>query len=291
MVRAVAASGSEPAAPVETPPDEVTPTKGREWTAFGFSVVVHTFLLATFAVLVIGGDSDYRSDDEALVQIGEPAGQGVGDSVSFDLAPLMPTPQRENLDQFATIAVAKLPPAMTSIGSTDGVDGGGEGGIGTGGPGHGGSGGGTGTGFLNLPRNAVQAGSFAAWTTPQGLDNLNRRFKPKGEAGDSPVPGELYHITIQIKLPRTRTTYSLNDLSGEVVGTDKYRQRIPQGVYVMDADKELTKPLKTGRIDVKKGVVEIVMIVPGAANLVEDTIQIESKLLKETQTLKIRFEE
>jgi hypothetical protein len=33
------------------------------------------------------------------------------------------------------------------------------------------------------------------------------------------------------------------------------------------------------------------MVVPGAASLAEDTIEVESKLLKESQTLTLKFEE
>lgn len=291
--RTAPAKSARSQAPQPVAAGEVPHEAGRQWQALGVSIVVHGFLLAILAIVMVGGRTTADSTQETLVQlrdeIGNP-GQGVGESVSFDLGPLMPTPQRANLDVVASLSVARLPAAASNIGGIDGIEGGGAGGIGIGGPGHGGSGGGSGTGFLNLPRNSVQAGSFAAWTTPQGVDNVARRFKPPGDPGDSPQPGELYHITIQIKLPPNRKTYSLSDLSGEVIGTDKYRQKIPQGVYIVGPDKKLVKPPRTGKIDVKKNVVEIIVVVPGAARLVEDTIHVESQLLKESQTLTLKFD-
>jgi hypothetical protein len=156
-----------------------------------------------------------------------------------------------------------------------------------------GFGGGDGDGFLRLPRGAVTAGSFAAWTIPQGIDNARRRIRERGgrpgEPGESPLEGEVYWIVIRIKLPANRATYSLSDLSGSVVGTDKYRQVIPDGVFVLTTDGRLEKPPRHGKLDVKDRLIDIVMQVPGAERLVKDTIEVKSKLLNETQKMTLEF--
>ena len=156
-----------------------------------------------------------------------------------------------------------------------------------------GFGGGEGDGFLRLPRGAVTAGSFAAWTVPQGIDNRGRKLPERGgttgEPGESPLEGEVYFIVIRIKLPANRATYSLSDLSGSVRGTDKYRQDIPDGVFVLAKDGRLEKPARTGKLDVKNRSIDIVMRVPGAERLVKDTIELKSRLLNETQRLTLEF--
>lgn len=122
------------------------------------------------------------------------------------------------------------------------------------------SGDGSGQGGLNIRvgNNAVTKGSFTAWTVPE-----------------DPAPGQNYMIMIRIKLPDKVRRYPRRDLSGMVVGTDGYRQPIPGSTrgYLPTKDREslLTIP------------------VPGAQRLVEDSIEIRSKLLDEKQSLKIVF--
>jgi hypothetical protein len=139
----------------------------------------------------------------------------------------------------------------------------------------------------------VTAGSFAAWTVPQGLDNNGRKIRERsgkpGEPGESPLEGEVYFIVIRIKLPANRSTYSLSDLSGSVIGTDKYRQVIPDGVFVLAKDGRLEKPPRHGKLDVKNRSIDIVMRVPGAERLVKDTIELKSKILNETQRMTLEF--
>ncbi len=52
-----------------------------------------------------------------------------------------------------------------------------------------------------FPGAAVTAGSFAAWTVPQGIDNLGRKIRARegkpGEPGESPLEGEVYFIVIR----------------------------------------------------------------------------------------------
>lgn len=122
---------------------------------------------------------------------------------------------------------------------------------------------GTGAGF-GPPSGAriVTKGSFAAWTVPR-----------------DPSPGENYTIVILVKLPKRVKKYRLADLSGMVVGTDKYRQIIPDAGMA-----RVTKYL-----ELKENVAQLKVRVPGAAALVKDTIQIRSKLLREKQKLEIVF--
>jgi hypothetical protein len=106
---------------------------------------------------------------------------------------------------------------------------------------------------------AVTQGSFTVWTVPE-----------------DPLPRQNYLIIIQIKLPDKVRRYPTSDLLGSVVGTDSYRQPIPGDTRRM--------------LPVKNNTAQFTVLVPGADALVEDTIQIRSvKILKEKQTLKIRF--
>ncbi len=119
----------------------------------------------------------------------------------------------------------------------------------------------SGSGFeFTMPENgkAVTKGSFTAWTVPA-----------------DPKPGKDYLVVIQIRLPETVKRYSSRDLSGTVIGTDGYIQRIPG-----KAKRYL--PLKDHQA-------QISIEVPGAERLVEDTISIRSRRLNEQQTLKIVF--
>ena len=123
-------------------------------------------------------------------------------------------------------------------------------------------------GMPNLPKafkpgkNAVRKGSFTAWTVPEDPDPF--------------IP---YRIHILIKVPKRLKEYPLKDLDGSnVVGTDQYRQVIPDATHF----EEVAKP--------NQGFVLIVVYVPGALlKNVRDTIFLRSKLLKEKQTLKIVF--
>lgn len=146
-----------------------------------------------------------------------------------------------------------------------------------------------------VPDNAVTAGSFTAFTTPTFNAVFPKRFGvPEPEPGDTPQPRQPYYITIQIKVPDGRKTYSLNDLEGTVIGTDGWRQSFPfdrfrgrSSVFVMSRDGKLVRPGNTVRV--VDGVVQLVVLVPGAVALVKDVIQVESKMLDEAQTLELVF--
>jgi hypothetical protein len=278
----------------DVPDDDGKEAIKSGWIAMGFSLAVHAFLLAIMAVLVVQGAS-LTSEENAVINgnLGGGGGNaGLGDPVSLSLEPLMPAAGDAPSNTMATVDVVAAASTSNVRGNPFGTPGGAaETGLG-GGSGDG-FGGGDGDGFLRLPRGAVTAGSFAAWTVPQGVDNAHRPIRERkgrpGEPGESPLEGEEYWIVIRIKLPANRATYSLNDLSGQVVGTDKYRQVIPDGVYVLTKDGRLEKPPRHGKLDVKNRTLDIVMRVPGAERLVKDTIELKSKLLSETQRMTLEF--
>ena len=119
--------------------------------------------------------------------------------------------------------------------------------------------GGSGAGY-NPGNNAVTKGSFTAWTIPE-----------------DPKPGESYKVVIRIKLPdRIKRRYPVKDISGMLVGTDKYRQAIPG-------------PTTIRYLIVKNHHVQFDVTVPGAARLVRDKIEIQSRILNEKQIIEIEF--
>ncbi|MEO1994035.1 MAG: hypothetical protein ABGZ17_02030, partial [Planctomycetaceae bacterium] len=132
---------------------------------------------------------------------------------------------------------------------------------------------------LRIPKGgkAVTRGSFTAWTVPE-----------------DPVPGQQYRIVIQVKLPPQMKRYRLSDLAGRVVGTDRYQQELP----VDEERPSATRIMRRGKLvtvrrsdllPIRDNTVELIIFIPGAENLVRDTIHIESKILKEKQTLEIVF--
>jgi hypothetical protein len=144
------------------------------------------------------------------------------------------------------------------LGSSDqilGALGGGADGEGTG---FGGDGSGGMAGKIRVPSSAITKGSFTVWTDPE-----------------EPIPGRKYDIVIQVKVSSGITSYRLRDLTGTVRGTDGYFKAI--------------KYESTKRAKVTDGVVQIRVPVPGAAQLIRDTIKIRSAILKEEQTIEIVF--
>jgi hypothetical protein len=119
-----------------------------------------------------------------------------------------------------------------------------------------------GGGKLNLPRKFFSKGSFTVWTDPQ-----------------DPTPSEDYHIVIQVDVREARhqgDKYPKHDISGSVEGTDNYRQKFGGRQSL-------------GYLDVTDGHVQFRVLVPGAARLVRDTIEVRSEMLKEEQTIEIVF--
>lgn len=130
-----------------------------------------------------------------------------------------------------------------------------------------------------MPENAVTKGSFTAWAEP-----------PR------PSPHQAYWIFIEVRLPTTATSYQLNDLSGRLVGTDGYTRgvgRDSRGAL----DGAAAPPPWSGvgaipqdQFQVNGRTARIAVWVPGAEELVRDTVNIRSDVLNENQSLEIVFQ-
>ncbi len=137
-------------------------------------------------------------------------------------------------------------------------------------------------GLLKAPAGArvVRKGSFSVWTVPK-----------------DPLPEEEYKIVIQIRLPDNVRRYRATDLSGEVEGTDGYRQKIPwdprwkgrTDVALTIRDGRMVRLRKGGFLPISGRITQLVIRVPPAKRLVRDKIKIQSRLLKEQQLLEIVF--
>ena len=261
--------------------------RGEDGAGYGISLIVHVMVIAVLAIPVI---RHFEKTPDAIAVSTEPFEEGGGGFGGF-----VDTELGEPLEASASQPISLLPAQMAhdALPITNALlsgTGKGSGGAGAGtGSGDGGFGGGIGP---VVPGNAVRKGSFTAWTVPTFGINYSKRFgEPDPKPGDSPRPGQPYHIIIQMKIPRGKTTYALaSDLTGKIVGTDGYRQRIPENTLVLGADgKTFVQP--RGSIRVKNGLVHIQVFVPGAERLVKDTIEISSKMLKEEQTLELVFDE
>ena len=137
-------------------------------------------------------------------------------------------------------------------------------------------------GLLKAPEGArvVSKGSFSVWTVPK-----------------DPMPFQEYKIVIQVRLPDLVRRYRATDLSGEVQGSDRYRQKIPwdpkwkgRTDVALTIRKGQLVPLRKGDfLPVLDRIAQLVIRVPPAKRLVRDRIKIRSKLLKEQQVLEIVF--
>jgi hypothetical protein len=76
-----------------------------------------------------------------------------------------------------------------------------------------------------------------------------------------------------------------------VVGTDGYRQKIPEDAWYFNTRGELVRA-RTGRqLPVINGTAELLIRVPGAATaLVKDSIKVYSRTLDEEQTIELVFQ-
>lgn len=227
---------------------------------FSASLVLHLVLLFSLTAIVVRGKPPaVKTVVEA--EFGHPGGDTIIDP------DLEATLEMEGGHEAAALQVDVLdrPSVVDAIGFIPGESLEGRiNGIGTGdGRGFGeGTGSGTGTGIgvpaINVPSFAVTKGSYSAWTQPR-----------------DPEPGQNYVIVIQVRVPKSIREYRGSDLTGMVTGTDKYKQVI--------------KFKSTEKFPVKDGTVELRIPVPGGSKLVRDTIRLESRMLKEKQTLTIVF--
>ena len=111
---------------------------------------------------------------------------------------------------------------------------------------------------------AVTRGSFTAWTIPE-----------------DPAPREDYLVVIQVNLPEKIKQYRKEDLTGFLTGDDGYKT--PIGSY---RGSKYSKKYY-GQFDDRAN--QFFIKIPGAAAKVQDTINIQSKMLKEKQVLIIVF--
>lgn len=111
---------------------------------------------------------------------------------------------------------------------------------------------------------AVTKGSFTAWTVPE-----------------DPKPRQDYLVVIQIRLPEKIKRYRKEDLTGFLTGDDGFKT--PIGSYRGSKYSKKYYGLFDDRAN------QFVIKIPGGAAKVQDTINIQSKMLKEKQVLVIVF--
>jgi hypothetical protein len=135
------------------------------------------------------------------------------------------------------------------------------------------------TQFFRVPESglAVTRGSFTAWTDPA-----------------QPRPGDFYQIIIEMRLPDRLNRYRLTDLSGRVVGTDGYSQRLPFDARKANAARVTggAEPKTVKRntvVELIGNKLQLAIKVPGARRLVKDTIYIKSRRLREEQEITLVF--
>ena len=114
---------------------------------------------------------------------------------------------------------------------------------------------------LYIPDYSVSRGSFTAWTFPQ-----------------SPMIFQDYTIIIVVRLPQMVFNYGPYDITGTVVGTDKYEQ-------------DLADPIARRTFGLFAGYARLEIGVPGAfERRVRDRITVTSAFLQETQQLDLMFQ-
>lgn len=133
--------------------------------------------------------------------------------------------------------------------------------------------------FFRMPDSglAVTKGSFTAWTDPA-----------------HPKPGDFYQIIIEMRLPDRLNRYRLTDLSGRVVGTDGYTQRLPYDQRKPNAARvtggaEPETVKRNTAVELIGNKLQLAIKVPGAPRLVKDRIFIKSRRLHEDQEIVLVF--
>jgi hypothetical protein len=102
---------------------------------------------------------------------------------------------------------------------------------------------------------AVKKGSFTVWTVPA-----------------DPAPYEAYKIIIQVQYKKPGQKLLQSDISGMVRGTDKWERMISEKTTTIIPEAN-----------------QIVLEIPGAKYKVRDTINVQSRLLGESQRIQIVF--
>ncbi|WP_437204547.1 hypothetical protein [Planctomicrobium sp. SH664] len=263
--------------------------EGMSW---GSSLLVHLILLGVLAIPVYSTLSKRESvtsilggDEFREVHFDGP--------VSTDLiVPPAEVPQEDRPNTMFDALVSQSVPELdlfsnSIVGGTGGAGGEGEGD----GAGNGDGVGGLGVGGIRIaePKNAVRAGNFSVWAWPIISKDLKGKII-HAQPGSAPQVHQDYHIVIRIRVPRERRSVNLSDFSGDVTGTDRYFQKIPEDAYFFNTRGELVAA-RTGRpIPVIDGTAELLIRVPGAAvPSVRDTIKVRSEILKEEQKIELVF--
>lgn len=264
-----ASSRSKPqSANVENPEDQSWKGTIHRWLAgfvamgYGVSLLVHSLLLVIISLVILPHALNNRFEINGEIT------EGIEDEISeiidtridlpaqnrespFEVS-LIPIPLSEEKSELKVNTIRKA--IEESFGELEGEGDGGD--LPNGG---------------KKGKNAVTKGSFTAWTVP-----------------DDPKPGTHYHIVIEINLPKRRRRYSSRDLTGYVIGTDRYTIPIGffQGGWIIRGGRFHSRKYY-GHFNQKEK--KFVIKVEGAEALVEDTIKVRSELLDEEQTLKIVF--
>ncbi|MCH7686302.1 MAG: hypothetical protein IH899_06435 [Planctomycetes bacterium] len=234
-------------------------------TGYGVSLLFHVVMLILFSLFIL----PHALDNRFQINATEGEREGAEDKLVELVDTRLDFPSK-TLDSMSPINLMPIPlPTHDSarvietiqqridagLGDFDGEDGGGAF------PGGGKKG-----------KNAVTKGSFTAWTVP-----------------DDPRPGQPYFIFIEVNLPKKIRRYDSKDLTGHVIGTDGYTT--PIGYYGggrITPEGRWHERRYYGRFNRRKK--QLVIPIPAAREaLVEDTIKVRSKVLKEEQSLKIVF--
>jgi hypothetical protein len=246
-------------------------------TGYFFSLLFHSTILTIMAIVIVGGmeGDDHLStlvtlDDEDNFSFNGPLDTRIEEEAGGQTTEFNVMQPIKNLTGETEEALKEIEADVSvHLGKGEG-DAEGDG-----------SGNGGGEFKFKPMGNAVTAGSFTAWTVPKDPD-LN----------------EDYLIIIQVKLPSSfkSSRYRAADLLGLVMGTDEHRQAIPWDVrwpnstFTSNAKGEIRPVKKGGFLPLKNRQAQLIVKVPGSKiPATRDTIKIQSKLLKEKQTLQIEF--
>jgi len=260
---------------------------------------LHAILLALLAIPVFRIMQQEQSAITSIVQGSDGGdGQGIGDPGGMELSlSQLHVPSSDPLKELLIDGPAMVPTMLPSIDPSDlptapqANSKGGRGGKGNGrGTGIGDGMGGEGGIRIIEPPNAIRAGNFSVWCWPIVSDVKGKVIH--ADPGSSPAVLQPYHIVIRLKVPEGKRTVNLSDFSGQVVGSDKYTQKIPQDAWFYNAGGDLVRA-RTGRsIPVFEGTAELLIRVPGAgSSLVKDSITVSSRLTDEEQKVELQFQD
>lgn len=123
-----------------------------------------------------------------------------------------------------------------------------------------------------VPAGATIKGSFTIWSEPA-----------------KPLVGEAYKVFIRVKLPVDLSTYAKNDLSGQLVGSDKYVQSFQGSQGSLDFPNSYGSAKQKFAFSPGSGYAELVLPIVGSPHAsVEDTLTVKSVLLGEAHKVVIR---